>query len=123
MPSGRKLLDDALVRRHDALAAVDDQKHEIGLVDRALYLLVEPERIFVEHQPTGIDPQHRPVLIEVRLGDVAIAGDAGLVMDDRLLATDQAVENGRLTDVGSANDGNGCSGSHRWRLDLPRGGE
>lgn len=47
----------------------------------------------------------------------AVAGDAGLVLDDRLAAADDAVHQGRLADIRAADDGEDRKRAVSGRLD------
>jgi hypothetical protein len=100
---------EMLVERRHAGAAVDHQQRDVGFLDRGLGLLAHPgfqavvERVL---EPGGVD--HREIEIaEMRLADPAVAGDAGLIVDDRQLLADQAVEQGGLAHIGASDDGDG----------------
>src|SRR5207302_4051097 len=87
--------------------------NDVGLIDRDLGLRLDrrPRRVLrgVEVQAGGVDDRK---LTPAPLRDPveAIAGQAGLRVDNRLPPTEHAVEEGRFTDVRPADDGNDGSG-------------
>src|SRR5262249_52510492 len=83
-----------------------------ALLDGQEDLLVEPQRIVSRHQTSRVDDLDRPVLGQLDRPRDAVAGDAGQIVDDRLPPPQQAVEQGRLADVGSADDGDGGGEGH-----------
>ena len=52
----------------------------------------------------GVDDDERAA-VPVGLEHLAVAGDAGLLLDDRVAPADEAVDQRRLADVGAADDG------------------
>jgi hypothetical protein len=98
-----------LVERRDAGARVEQQQRDIGLADRLLGLLAHAglERL-VEHilQAGGVD--HGEVEVaEMPCAEAPVARHARLVVHQRQLLADQAVEQGRLADIRPADDGDG----------------
>ena len=122
------------VHGRDAGAGVEHQQRDIGLRQRPAGLL----------QHIGLDTVGRHVLqtggiddgecerADPAFADPAVAGDAGLVVDQRLALADQPVEQGRLAHIGAADDGDGeghgpsclslredsIRGSGRWKLRI-----
>ncbi len=99
-------LDDGLVGVGGADLGVHDEDHRVGGLDRELGL----------HRHGGVDAEHvllpaagvddlEATAVPVGLVRDPVAGDARLVLDDRLPAADHAVHQGRLTDIGAADDG------------------
>ncbi len=97
---------DAAVLLGDADGDVDDEEDDVGLEDRLLALgrHLGVEGVAAGHPAAGVD---EPELAALPLGRdlLAVAGDAGLLLHDRLTATDDAVEEGGLADVGTPHDG------------------
>ena len=93
--------------------AVDEEQHEIcgahGGLDLAAHLRIE---LGATRQPAaGVDEAEldaQPLPHEL----LAVAGDAGPVLHDRVLLADDPVEQGALADVGTADD------DDRRQLDL-----
>ena len=97
----------AVVRRQ-AGAGVDHEHQRVGKADRGFGLLLHPRRqraLGALVEARGIDDGEFEIA-EPRLALAAIAGDAGLVIDQRELLSDQPVEQRRLSDIGPADDGN-----------------
>ena len=95
----------AVDRRH-ALARIDHEQRDVGLVERALGLRPHAagkrlgRRLF---EPGGVDQP------EVEIGDMplalaAVAGHPGQIVDQRQLAADEPVEQRRLADIRPADD-------------------
>ena len=103
---------EALVHRQDAGAGIDQEQHDVGAFDGAL-----GEAAHARLQPGAARgfPARR---VEQGEGEVAqlrrrlahVAGHARRVVDDGAAAADQAVEQGRLADVGPTDDGHPCWG-------------
>ena len=66
-----------------------------------------------QREPAGVDHLDLPAVPDLGHPGDAIARDPRHVMDDRLALAEQAVEEGRLADVGPADDGDGRSQGHR----------
>ena len=96
-------LGDFAVDGGHALARVDDEGHDVCLVQRAQRLLAhrrqDAGRERIEAARVDDAEARRAPLADAV---TAIARDAGLVLDKCRLAADQAVEQRRLADVGSA---------------------
>ena len=101
LPDLRSSLRDLAVDGGHALARVDDERHDVGLVQRAQRLL--PHRRQDARRPSGSRPPvsttRKRAGAPVADAVAAIAGDARLVLDQRRLPADQAVEQRRLADV------------------------
>ena len=97
---------------HDAVAGIDDEEHQIDLVQRLLGL--EPHapgqrldrRLF---QAGGVDDGEGEIGNAPR-GFPDVAGGAGYLRHEGDMAADEAVEQRRLADVGAADDG------YSWKL-------
>ena len=97
----------AIVRRQP-VARVDHEHQRIGKRDRGFGLLLHPRRqrtLGALVEARGIDDGEFEIA-EPRLALAAIAGDAGLVIDQRELLPNQPVEQRRLSDIGPADNGN-----------------
>ena len=98
---------------------VDDEQHEVGLVDRRARLFgdLRSERATVGFvDPAGVDqpePGARPFAEQL----LAVPGDAGRLVHDRCAGLGEPVDQRRLTDVREAHDRNGA-GELAGRLDL-----
>ena len=98
-----------LIRRGDAHPPVDQEQADIGHVHRPLGQAAHPALQAVVRdllQTRRVD--HGKAHVEqpgVALAQVA--GHAGLVIDQRQLAPDKAVEQGGLAHIGAAHDGEG----------------
>ena len=96
-----------LVERQDARTCVDQEQHDVGGFDRTFG---EAAHARFQHFAAGGLPAGS---VEQREGEIAqlcrrladIAGDAGLVVDQRMPAPHQPVEKRRLADVGPPDDG------------------
>ena len=99
-------LDDGLVGVGRADLGVDDEDDRVGGLDRELGLRgdggVDAEDVLLP--AAGVDDLEAAARPLGLVGD-AVAGDAGLVLDDGLAAADDAVHQGRLADVRAADDG------------------
>src|SRR5690606_12844600 len=105
-------LGDVGVHRREARAPVGDQEDHLGLLHRELRLLPnlrEHDVIIPGDEAAGVDDGEEPSCpVGVRV--VAIAGDAGEILDQGLATPGDAVEQGALAHVGTAHDGD-----HRQR--------
>jgi hypothetical protein len=99
---------NCLVLLERAHRRVDHEQHEVGLVHGGLDL---PAHLRVEvvaagHPPAGVDEAERHTQpLGVHL--LAVASDAGAVLDDRGLLAHDAVEQRALTDVRPSDDHDG----------------
>ena len=105
---------DLLVERGQAGAGVDQEQGGVGLADRGDGLRPHPAG-----QGLGIlvlvaggvdDPEFEAE--QGRLALAPVAGHAGPVVDQRQLPADQPVEQGRLADIGPADDRDGGQLGH-----------
>ena len=106
---------DLLVGGDEPLLAVHHEEQQVALLDGQEHLLVEAQGIVPGHQAAGVDHLDRAVVGEVGRSRDAVAGDPRLVVDDGLPPADQAVEQGRLADVGAADDGDARRDAHLVR--------
>ena len=98
----------AVVRR-EADAGVDHEHQRVGEFDRGFGLLLHPcgqRALGALVEPCGIDDGEFEIA-EPGRALAAVAGDAGLVVDQRKLLPDQPVEQRRLADIRPADDGDG----------------
>ena len=99
-------LDDGLVGVGGADRGVHDEDDRVGGLDRVLGLGgdggVDAEDVLLP--AAGVDDLEAAACPLGLVGD-AVAGDAGLVLDDGLAAADDAVHQGRLADIRAADDG------------------
>ena len=104
--AAREIGKGAVVRRQ-AGARVDHEHQRIGKLDRGFGLLLHPRgqrALGALVEACGIDDGEFEIA-EPRLALAAVAGDAGLVIDQRELLPDQPVEQRRFADIGPADDG------------------
>ena len=97
----------AVVRRQPD-ARVDHEHQRVGESNRGLGLLLHPRgqrALGALVEAGGIDDGEVEI-VEPGLPFAAVAGDAGLVIDQRELLPDQPVEQRRLSDIGPADNGN-----------------
>ena len=99
-------LDDRLVGVGDADGGVDDEEHRVGQGDRDLGLGRDPlgQAAGVGVPAAGVDDGEGAAVPVGVVGD-PVPGHAGDVLDDRLAAADDPVDQRRLADVGPADDG------------------
>ena len=96
-----------LVARSDPGPRVEDEEDEVGLGDRAARLLgdlLRQRRRVGDVHAAGVDEQEA---LAGPLADdlLAVARDAGRLVDDRLARAGQPVDERRLADVREADDG------------------
>ena len=99
-------LHDGLVGVGDADGRVDHEQHRVGEADRDLGLRGDPlgQAAGVGVPAAGVDDGEGAAVPGGVVGD-PVAGHAGDVLDDRLAAADDPVDQRRLADVGAADDG------------------
>ena len=119
-------LGEALVERRDAGAGIDHEQDDVGVADRDLGLLAHPvfEAAIADILVAGGVEHAEFQIAEPPLALAAVAGDAGLVVDQRELPADQPVEQRRFADIGPADNSDGdahadCTG-WIWRLSGSR---
>ena len=118
--AAREIGKGAVVRRQTR-ARVDHEHQGIGKPDRGLGLLLHPRgqrTLGALVEARGIDDGEFEIA-ETPLALAAVAGDAGLVIDQRELLSDQPVEQRRFSDIGPADNGNG-EGGHQRSVRLTR---
>ena len=102
-------LRDLLVARRDPDLRVDDEEHEVGLLDRRARLVgdrARDRRRVGDVDAAGVDqPELRPGPLADEL--LAVARDAGRLVDDGGARARQAVDERRLADVRKADDRDG----------------
>jgi hypothetical protein len=106
LAAAAQVLGDLEVDGGRALARVDHEQDQIGLFDRDLGLVADVRgQAGVEAgvEATRVDEQKVAALPRADAVQ-AITRDARLVLDDRLAAADETVEQRRLADVGAADD-------------------
>ena len=95
-----------LIERRDAGPGVNDPDDRLGFIDGESGLLEDvgrDDRLIVRDDPTRVD-QLEGLGFPLDLAVDAVAGDAGLVADDRLSRTGEAIKERRLADVRTAYD-------------------
>ena len=97
---------EALVERQDAGARVDQEQHDVGAVDGALGEAAHArlERLAADRLPAGGVEQREGEVAELRRRFAHVARHARRVVDDGVALADQAIEQRRLADVGTADD-------------------
>ena len=105
--------DDLLVDVGDADRGIDDEQHGVGDLNGNLGLGGDAlgEAAGVGVPAAGVDDRERTAVPHRVVGHT-VAGHAGHIFDDRLTAADDAVDQGRLADVGAPDhceNGNGVS--------------
>ena len=112
-----QLLGQLLITGVEAAAGIDHQDHEVGVGDGLAGLALHGTRevVLLGHvDAAGVDQQERAP-VPVGLDLLAITGHAGLLVDDGLAPAGQPVDQGRLPDVGVADDGDARqAGRARW---------
>ena len=85
---------------------VDDEEHEVGLVDGVARLAgdrARDRRLVGDVDPSGVDEQEAaPAPLADEL--LPVAGHARRLVDDRSAGAGQTVDEGRLADVREADD-------------------
>src|SRR5690606_22894039 len=100
-------LGDPLVLGRDAVAMIDDEDHDVGLLERRVDLLLD-ERLEAAAGAEAARVDHEVgTVTEACVAVAAIAGDAGVVRDERIAGARQAIEQRRLTDVRPADQRDG----------------
>ena len=114
---------DRLVVVGDANGRVDDEQHDVGPADGGLdlarHLGVQRRCRAAGHPASGVDDAEGDAE-PLRFDLLAIAGDAGAVLDDRGLLADDAVEQRRLADVGASDDGDDGKAVSGHARSVPR---
>ena len=111
-PCGAQRLGRLLVGRRQARGCIDDEEDDVRLLDREARLLLDLllDRVArVDLHAAGVDDDEAAI---VPLGDRVepVAGRACPILDDGLAPPDDAVEEGRLADVGPTDDGDDRAG-------------
>ena len=104
-----QLAGEVLVVGVDAVHGVGEEEHDVGLGEGDVGLdadLLGEGVALVEDDAAGVDDLV-PLAVPLGGGVEAVAGDAGLVLDDGEALLDDAVEEGALADVRSADDHHG----------------
>ena len=103
--------DDGLVGVGGADHRVDDEDDDVREIDRDLGLFrdAQVDAGRADLPPTRVD-QREPAAGPLRVVGHAVAGDSGRVLDDRLAAAEDPVDQRGLADVRAAHDGD-----HRLR--------
>jgi len=105
---------DLLVVGEQAGPPVHQEKHDVGLLDRALRLQsggAEQRVVGAEKQASGVDQLERPPLPgDLRV--VAVAGGAGPSVGDGLAPAADPVEERGLADVRAPDEGNARKWDH-----------
>lgn len=106
LPRAAQQLHDGLVRVGGADGGVHDEDDRVGGLDGELGLGgdggVDTEDVLLP--AAGVDDLEAAACPLGLVGD-PVTGDPGLVLDDGLTAADEAVHQGRLADVRTADDG------------------
>ena len=106
---GIEYADDFQVLRHQAGPAVHQQHQDIGFGNGQFGLAFDQGHHAFRRgrfEPSGIDKPKRPVPV-IGLRIVPISCDARHVVYDRRFLSQNAVEQGRFTDIRPTDDGNG----------------
>ncbi len=110
-----ELLGKRLVDRREAVVGINDKKDQIRRFHRDVRFdrhLIAETVVDIRTDTTGIDQRARSDGGFRRSRD-AVAGDAGLVMDDRNLSPGEAIEERGFSDVRASDNGNG---RHKIRI-------
>ncbi len=106
-----QFLRDFPVQGHDAFLRIDNQNDDLGGFNRQIHLLHcraddDVIRLFAPQQADAAGVNEREgAAAPFGLGADAVAGDAGLIVDDGDAPADDAVEQGGLADIRAADDG------------------
>ena len=100
-----------MLDREDAVLCVHHKDHDVGLVDGGLRLFAygRLHRALRIVESAGVDERELAAAPLDRRVD-AIACRPGLVLDDRDPIADQTIEEGRLSDIRTADDGDETAG-------------
>ena len=119
---GTHRLGEGRVGRHHAVTRIEHEQHDVGLADRRLALGAHARRDRARRrlfQPRRVDDSDR-VASQHRLALAPVAREARHVRHQRRAPGRQAIEQGRLADIGPADDGDdgghGSTATERaWR--------
>ena len=102
-----QLRQDRFIQRQRALLGIDHEQNQARLFDRGLRLArgETSQALFVIADAAGIHQQERLALDPPADAVMTVAGDAGLVVHQRIAGAGEGVEKGRFADVGPANQG------------------
>src|SRR5260370_38496148 len=117
--AARKIGKGAIVRRQPG-ARVDHEHQGVGEADRGLGLFLHPRgqrALGALVEARGIDDREFEIA-ETALSFAAVARDAGLVIHQRKLLSDQPIEQRRFSDIGPADNGNRKGHKRSRRADL-----
>ena len=98
---------ETLVERQDPGAGVDQEQHDVGALDGAFG---EAAHARLERLAAGGLPARRVEQRESKIAELGrrlahVARHARRVVDEGVAASGQAIEQGRLADIGAADDG------------------
>ncbi|MCY1523224.1 hypothetical protein D9M68_581120 [compost metagenome] len=102
-----QLVGDVVVLRREAFAGIDHEDHDVGLghgLPRLLGHFLVDAAAGIGLEAAGVDHDEL-VLAQAAVAVVAVAREAGEVGDDGVARLGQAVEERRLADVGTADQG------------------
>ena len=120
--------EDGVVERGRAFAAIHDEQHQVGFLSGGARLLRggTGEAFLLPGDAAGIDQHERAFRIEPAHAVVAVARHAGRIMHERIAAAGQRVEQRRLADIGTTDEGDerehGESGVAGEKTQRPRAG-
>ena len=109
---------DALVLLGEPDDAIDDEEHHVGVDERALGLPAHHARerlgagARVGREPAAGVDDDEPTAVPLCVELLAIAGDTGLLLHDRVAPADEAVDQRGLADVRTADDRDDRVGAH-----------
>src|SRR5690606_1536831 len=112
---------DLVVERGSAFAAIDHEQDQVGLLRGGARLPRggAGQALVLAGDAAGIDQHERTPLDQPADAVVAVAGDAGLVVDQRVAGAGQRVEQRGLADVGAPDQGD--EGQHGSTFARGRG--
>ncbi len=98
---------DLVVHRRGALAGIDDEQDQIsfGRSSAGLARSGASQAFLFLGNTAGVHDEEMVVLVQTADAVVAVAGDAGLVMDQGVTRAGQSIEDGRLADIRPSNQG------------------
>ena len=101
-------IGEHLVGADQSCPRVDEKHYDIGLLYGRLGLLPHAcgKPGIAGFEPRGVDQRH-VVSTERRLGLAPVAGQAGLIVDQRQALAGQSVEHSGLADIRASDDGDG----------------